>query len=57
MVELDGRQHTPLADAECTTCLEGLGYRLLRFWNSDVIENRDGVVETILAALLERTAP
>jgi len=30
---------------------------VLRFWNSDVIENRDGVVETILAALLERTAP
>lgn len=56
IVELDGSQHTPEADARRTTFLEGLGYRVLRFWNSDVIENRDGVLETILAALLERTA-
>ena len=56
IVELDGSQHTPEADAPRTTFLEGLGYRVLRLWNSDVIENRDGVLETILAALLERTA-
>lgn len=56
IVELDGSQHTPEADAVRTTFLEELGYRVLRFWNSDVIENRDGLLETILAALLERTA-
>ena len=57
IVELDGSQHSVDPDAVRTAFLEGQGYRVLRFWNSDVIENRDGVLETILAVLLERTAP
>ena len=27
------------------------GYRVLRFWNSDVLGNIDGVLETVLASL------
>jgi very-short-patch-repair endonuclease len=27
------------------------GYRVMRFWNHDVLKNREGVLETILAAL------
>ena len=34
------------------------GYRILRFWNNDAIENIDGVLETIRAQLLaQRLAP
>jgi very-short-patch-repair endonuclease len=47
VIELDGAQHfTPeglLADAERTAFLEGLGLRVVRFSNADVLENLDGV--------------
>jgi len=51
IVELDGSQHDEALDAERTRFLEARGYRLLRFWNNDVIENFDGVLETVAAAL------
>ena len=54
IVELDGSQHadprTVQYDAERTEFLSRYGYRVLRFWNLDVIRNRNGVVEAILAA-------
>ena len=52
IVEIDGDQHDPSSESEVrrTRFLEGEGYRVLRFWNSDVLENRDGVVEIIIAA-------
>lgn len=56
VVELDGGQHDPTIDAPRTAVLEARGYCVLRFWNNEVIENRDGVLETILAAILVRTA-
>ena len=49
IVELDGSQHTVVADAERTAFLESQGYRVLRFWNPDVLRNLTGVLETILA--------
>ena len=33
------------------------GYQVLRFWNNDVIENIDGVLETIAGALREVSPP
>jgi very-short-patch-repair endonuclease len=33
--------------------LERLGFRVLRFWNDDVYQNLDGVVERIWSALQE----
>ena len=53
VVELDGSQHIDQADYDDrrTTYLESLGLTVLRFWNSDVIDNLDGVCETILAAV------
>jgi very-short-patch-repair endonuclease len=51
IVELDGSQHSEDADAERTRYLEERGYRVLRFWNNEVIENLDGVVQVIRAAL------
>jgi BirA family biotin operon repressor/biotin-[acetyl-CoA-carboxylase] ligase len=61
-VELDGSQHLASAgeDAARTACLESLGWRVIRFWNSEVAENPEGVASAILleaAASLERTHP
>ena len=49
IVELDGEQHSVEADAPRTACLEGLGYRVIRFWNKDVNGNLEGVLHTILS--------
>ena len=49
IVELDGSQHSEEADAARTAQLERHGYRVIRFWNSDVNENLDAVLERILA--------
>ncbi len=51
IVELDGGQHTPEGDAARTAFLEARGYRLLRFWNNDVLTNLAGVLEATLTAL------
>jgi hypothetical protein len=55
VIELDGSQHgnepNKLNDEVRTRWLEIEGYRVLRFWNNDLIENIDGVMETIYAAL------
>jgi very-short-patch-repair endonuclease len=52
VVELDGGQHAEQAtyDARRTNDLEGLGLRVLRFWNFEVIENCNGVCLAILDA-------
>lgn len=50
IVEVDGSQHTPAADEIRTAFLEAQGFRVLRFWNPDVLTNLNGVLETILAA-------
>lgn len=55
IVELDGGQHGDEADAARTRFLEARGYRVIRFWNNDVADNWQGVLETVSAALI--TAP
>jgi hypothetical protein len=54
-VELDGSHHgeepTKTHDESRTRWFELEGYRALRFWNNDLIENPDGVLETIYSAL------
>ncbi|HTG79518.1 MAG TPA: endonuclease domain-containing protein [Sphingomicrobium sp.] len=53
IVEADGGQHADaLSDARRTAFLQSKGYRVLRFWNNDVLQNLEGVAEAILAALL-----
>ncbi len=56
IIELDGGQHAINAeeDAQRTAMLEREGYRVLRFWNNQVRENIEGVMQTIAAALDER---
>ena len=52
IVELDGSQHAENdRDRRRDEFLAGKGYRVLRFWNSDVVENQAGVLEAILAAV------
>jgi very-short-patch-repair endonuclease len=52
VIEVDGGQHTPEADAPRTQIIEVFGYRVLRFWNNDVLQNTEGVLETIRHELL-----
>ena len=49
IVEVDGGQHAWQAttDAARTPWLEAEGYRVLRFWNSEVLGNLEGVLQTI----------
>lgn len=59
IVELDGGQHALNADADAkrTKFLESRGYRVIRFWNNDVLENIEGVVDAIARALADRPSP
>src|SRR6516164_5954505 len=45
IVEIDGGQHDPSSESEAsrTRFLEAEGYRVLRFWNNEVLENAEGV--------------
>ena len=52
VVELDGGQHDPDIDAPRTQAIEAAGYTVMRFWNNDVAENIEGVLEEIRTALL-----
>jgi very-short-patch-repair endonuclease len=53
VVEVDGSQHGPrsAADEERTKAIEANGYKVLRYWNSDVLTNIDGVLEDILSKI------
>ena len=49
VIELDGGQHQQRADSdrERTRFLESRGYRVLRFWNNDVFDDLESVVDAI----------
>jgi len=51
VIEVDGGQHDEVVDRERTALIEAEGYRVLRFWNNDVLGNPDGVLSVIAAAL------
>jgi len=52
IVEVDGGQHAESESDQVRDCyLTSEGYRVLRFWNSDVPGNIDGVLQEILASL------
>ena len=55
IVELDGDQHAfedyAKRDAERTRYFEECGFSIIRFWNIDVRNNIDGVLEAISIAL------
>jgi very-short-patch-repair endonuclease len=52
IVEVDGSQHFESAkDARRDKALAELGYRVIRVWNNDVLNNIDGVLEMLLVEL------
>jgi very-short-patch-repair endonuclease len=52
IVELDGGQHAESAsDVRRDGYLAASGWRVVRFWNNDVMKNREGVLESIQHAL------
>ena len=50
IIEIDGDQHDATQDHPRTHWLTTQGFQIMRFWNSDVTENLDGVIQTILGA-------
>lgn len=53
MIELDGGQHldNQSYDKKRTIWLNAHGFKVLRFWNNDVLQQRAAVIEVILLAL------
>jgi very-short-patch-repair endonuclease len=51
VIEVDGGQHLPAKDLPRTRAIESEGYRIIRFWNHDVLGNGDGVASAIDLAL------
>jgi very-short-patch-repair endonuclease len=58
IVELDGGQHDgSLPDMRRTAFLNGEGYSVLRFWNNEVLHNRDGVIDAIMRVIAKDPSP
>lgn len=57
IIELDGSQHLGRKDydEERTEYLESQGYKVIRFWNNDVMKDIEGVILSINHALEERS--
>lgn len=52
-IELDGGQHSESeTDNARTQLIEAHGYQVIRFWNHEVFENIEGVLESIRRELL-----
>ena len=58
VIELDGATHTdPVRDERRTAYLEGKGYRVIRFWNNDVMTNLEGVLTSVSETLASPPLP
>jgi very-short-patch-repair endonuclease len=59
VIELDGGQHNvdehARADRAPDRHLESQKFKVLRFWNNDVLRNTEGVMEQVTSALLRGT--
>jgi len=59
ILEADGGQHATEAskayDAARTRFLAAEGYRVLRFWNHDILTNIDGVLKAVSLSIREGT--
>ncbi|MFB0872372.1 MULTISPECIES: endonuclease domain-containing protein [unclassified Sphingobium] len=56
-IEVDGGQHSDEVDAERTRYIEAQGFRVIRFWNNDVLGNLDGVVAQIVGVIADMPSP
>jgi very-short-patch-repair endonuclease len=59
VIELDGGQHSEsnVRDERRTVFLRSQGYRVIRFWNNEVLTNIDGVLELIQSTVLATPTP
>jgi len=57
VIEVDGGQHEDAVDAERTRYIEPQGFRVIRFWNNDVLGNLDGVIEDIMRVVADMPSP
>ena len=59
VIEVDGGQHATSADDDAarTRYMQAQGYRVIRFWNNDVLGNIEGVVAEIERVLLDKPSP
>jgi hypothetical protein len=61
IIEIDGAQHGQPdhlhRDSERDARLSAVGFKVLRFWNNEVNENLDGVVETIYLEAMAHIPP
>ena len=57
IVEVDGGQHAERVadDEQRARLLQQHGFLVLRFWNTDVLGNMEGVLEVIRRAIVERS--
>jgi len=55
VIELDGGQHGHGPQASRDAFLRANGYRILRFWNHDVLTNAEGVL-TVIATAMDASA-
>jgi very-short-patch-repair endonuclease len=54
IIEADGGQHCGNRDSSRTSALEALGWSVLRFWNNDILQQTDAVLQSILVTCEER---
>ena len=59
VVEVDGGQHAERneADARRTAWLTGQRFRVLRFWNNEVLANMEAVTDVIVEACRKGNSP
>ena len=59
VIELDGGQHSQAIayDERRTRFLNAQGYRVIRFWNSEVLDNIEGVLTRIMQVLDNTPSP
>ncbi|MBT9099922.1 endonuclease domain-containing protein [Methylovulum psychrotolerans] len=55
VIELDGSQHIAQADydEQRRLCLEQRGFKIIRFWNNEVLGNGEGVLDAIYQLVLD----
>jgi len=58
IIEADGGQHAENSrDEQRTSYLNAEGYGVLRFWNNDILDNREGVRDAIASVLALNPSP
>ena len=58
IIEVDGGQHADARayDSRRDDFMRGQGYRILRFWNNEVLGNMDGVWQMIVSEINDQAA-